>query len=113
MMGDLAQEQALSFAKVSNRDDLSKPLANWAAMRVRRGFDEIEEGNGGKVRPIQREKLPPSDNFGARVLSLFSTADASNYEWVKVSFLQMYDVITVFEIACSVEPSVHNKALIH
>jgi len=112
-MGDLAQEQALSFAKVSNRDDLSKPLANWAAMRVRRGFDEIEEGNGRKVRPIQREKLPPSDNFGARVLSLFSTADASNYEWVKVSFLQMYDVITVFEIACSVEPSVHNKALIH
>jgi len=53
-MGDLAQEQALSFAKVSNRDDLSKPLANWAAMRVRRGFDEIEEGNGRKVRPIQR-----------------------------------------------------------
>ena len=89
MMGDLAQEQALSFAKVSNRDDLSKPLANWAAMRVRRGFDEIEEDNGQKVRPIQREKLPPSDNFGARVLSLFSNADASNYECVKVSFLKM------------------------
>jgi hypothetical protein len=52
--GDLAQEQALSFAKVSNRDDLSKPLTNWAAMRVRRGFDETE-GNGRKVRPIKEK----------------------------------------------------------